>query len=78
MGREANSLKNRKCKICATTLRMASATELSGHVESCRGAANLAARMEAIGLAMPQLSVDAAELLGNLAKNKKPSFGGGR
>lgn len=76
MGSQANSIKERTCKICASSFG-ATAAELLDHVARCRVEKDINDRLEAIGLVQPQMSVDAAELLGNLTRNKKgPSMGG--
>ena len=75
MGRAANISRNRKCKICAVTIRSVTAKELEAHARGCREDFEMTSRLGAIGLTRPKFSVEGAELL---AKNRKAPPARGR
>lgn len=62
MGRESKVVKQRQCRVCANRFRVSTA-ELAAHVRECAEHKNQTDRMAALGLVVPQLSLDAAELL---------------
>ena len=61
-----NAPKDRFCRTCQKLIRRVTAAELKVHARACASGADTASRMSALGLTVPKMSLESAELLGKI------------
>ena len=66
MSHARNVPKDRFCRTCQTLIRRVTAAELKVHAKACASDADTARRMSILGLTVPKMSIESAEILGKL------------